>query len=150
VIGPHTSEERLIALAATVRSDPAQWIAQEVVKLSTVPTVQPDGTLASRHVDLRPFAIYGEQIRIVPGGLTRVALEAGSMVVNSSRGGGSKDTWVLADDDDNEATEPALPVPFSPPALPDLRLGSWTGQSQQQQQQQDAAAGPLSPDPGAA
>jgi uncharacterized circularly permuted ATP-grasp superfamily protein len=146
VIGPHTSEERLIALAATVRSDPSQWIAQEVVKLSTVPTVQPDGTLASRHVDLRPFAIYGEQIRIVPGGLTRVALEAGSMVVNSSRGGGSKDTWVLADDDDNEATEPALPVPFAPPALPDLRLGSWTGQSQQQQQQ-DAADGLRSPEP---
>jgi hypothetical protein len=66
------------------------------------------------------------------------------MVVNSSRGGGSKDTWVLADDDENETSEPALPVPFSPPALPDLRLGSWTGQSQQQQQ--DAARGSRPPD----
>jgi uncharacterized circularly permuted ATP-grasp superfamily protein len=137
VIGPHTDEQRLASLAAAVRSDPSQWVAQEMVRLSTVPTVQHDGTLAPRHVDLRPFAIYGEQIRIVPGGLTRVALEAGTMVVNSSRGGGSKDTWVLADDDESVTSEPPIQVPFQPPALPDLRLGSWTGQAQQQQQQHD-------------
>jgi uncharacterized circularly permuted ATP-grasp superfamily protein len=135
VIGPHTDEQRLSSLAQTVRADPSQWIAQELVQLSTVPTVQPDGTLAPRHVDLRPFAIFGEQIRIVPGGLTRVALEAGSMVVNSSRGGGSKDTWVLADDDDLMPPEPTPTPQFQPPSLPDLRLGSWTGQAQQQQQQ---------------
>jgi uncharacterized circularly permuted ATP-grasp superfamily protein len=148
VIGPHASAERLAALATTVRGDPSQWIAQELVRLSTVPTVQSDGSLAARHVDLRPFAIYGEQIRIVPGGLTRVALEAGSMVVNSSRGGGSKDTWVLAEDDDDTPDEPQAPVPFAPPALPDLRLGTWTGQSQQQQQGGDGDAIPHAPDAG--
>ncbi len=65
------------------------------MRLSTVPTVGEDGVLAPRHVDLRPFAVFGERIDIVPGGLTRVALEEGSLIVNSSRGGGSKDTWVL-------------------------------------------------------
>ena len=63
-----------------------------------MPTAGSDGGLAPRHVDLRPFAVFGERIDIVPGGLTRVALEEGSMIVNSSRGGGSKDTWVLEDD----------------------------------------------------
>jgi len=134
VIGPQTEEHRLRALASTVRANPSHWIAQELVQLSTVPTVQPDGSLASRHVDLRPFAIFGEQIRIVPGGLTRVALESGSMVVNSSRGGGSKDTWVLADGEEPALPEPSGGTPFTPPSLPDLRLGSWTGQAQQQQQ----------------
>ena len=97
VIGPATDARRLEELARTVRAEPSQWIAQEVVRLSTVPTVTAGGELVSRHVDLRPFAVFGEQIRIVPGGLTRVALEPGSMIVNSSRGGGSKDTWVLED-----------------------------------------------------
>jgi uncharacterized circularly permuted ATP-grasp superfamily protein len=139
VIGPDTDERRLIELAATVRSEPTHWIAQEVVRLSTVPTVCADGTLAPRHVDLRPFAIFGEEIRIVPGGLTRVALEPGSLIVNSSRGGGSKDTWVLQDDEEPEL-EPALATAFTPPTLPDLRLGSWTGQAQQQQQQRPPPA----------
>jgi uncharacterized circularly permuted ATP-grasp superfamily protein len=134
VIGPAADERRLEELATTVRRDPTQWIAQDVVRLSTVPTVSADGTLAPRHVDLRPFAIFGEEVRIVPGGLTRVALEPGSLIVNSSRGGGSKDTWVLDDEDDYEA-DPVAVASFSPPALPDLRLGSWTGQEQQQQQQ---------------
>src|ERR1019366_6765671 len=116
VIGPDTDERRLIELAATVRSEPTHWIAQEVVRLSTVPTVCADGTLAPRHVDLRPFAIFGEEIRIVPGGLTRVALEPGSLIVNSSRGGGSKDTWVLQDDEEPEL-EPALATAFTPPTL---------------------------------
>ena len=137
VIGPAADERRLLDLAAAVRRDPAHWIAQEVVRLSTVPTVGTDGTLAARHVDLRPFAIVGEEIRIVPGGLTRVALEPGSLIVNSSRGGGSKDTWVLEDDDEVAADAP-VPTDFDPPALPDLRLRSWTGQAQQQQQQQTA------------
>jgi uncharacterized circularly permuted ATP-grasp superfamily protein len=110
VIGPHADEQRLVTLASAVRADPSQWIAQELVQLSTVPTVQGDGSLAPRHVDLRPFAIFGEQIRIVPGGLTRVALEEGSMVVNSSRGGGSKDTWVLAEDGDAAPPEPTGPT----------------------------------------
>ncbi len=140
VIGPTTDERRLSELAATVRSEPSQWIAQEVVRLSTVPTVCADGTLAPRHVDLRPFAIFGEEIRIVPGGLTRVALEPGSLIVNSSRGGGSKDTWVLQDSDEPEG-DPAATTPFEPPALPNLRLASWTGQAQQQQQDRLPPAG---------
>jgi uncharacterized circularly permuted ATP-grasp superfamily protein len=136
VIGPATDDEGLAALARAVRESPAQWIAQEVVQLSTVPTVAADGTLVSRHVDLRPFAIFGEQIRIVPGGLTRVALEPGSMIVNSSRGGGSKDTWVIEDDEDLASPAEPLVSRQRSPALPNLRLASWTGQAQQQQQQQ--------------
>jgi uncharacterized circularly permuted ATP-grasp superfamily protein len=137
-IGPLTSKDELDALADVVRAQPARWIAQEVVKLSTVPTAMADGSLQPRHVDLRPFAVFGEDIRIVPGGLTRVALTEGSMIVNSSRGGGSKDTWVLEDSGepggDDRAEHPA-PQPV-PPVLPDVRYGGWTGQQQQQQQEQ--------------
>jgi circularly permuted ATPgrasp domain protein len=104
------------------------------VRLSTVPTVGADGMLHPRHVDLRPFAVFGERIDIVPGGLTRVALEDGSLIVNSSRGGGSKDTWVLEDGDDADRAGPPI-ADTQPPALPDLRYGAWTGQQQQQQQQ---------------
>jgi carboxylate-amine ligase len=96
VIGPAATPEELAAVRAEVRSAPAGWIAQEVVALSTHPTVI-DGALAPRHVDLRPFVIATGRRRwtVLPGGLTRVALAAGEMVVNSSRGGGGKDTWVL-------------------------------------------------------
>ena len=109
VIGP-AADERAARRARARRcaANPSHWIAQEVVRLSTVPTVAADGSLASRHVDLRPFAIFGEQIRIVPGGLTRVALEPGSLIVNSSRGGGSKDTWVIEDDEDAAGCERAV------------------------------------------
>ncbi len=103
------------------------------MRLSTVPTMGADGALVPRHVDLRPFAVFGERIDIVPGGLTRVALEEGSMIVNSSRGGGSKDTWVLEDGDDADRAGPPI-ADTQPPALPDLRYGAWTGQQQQQQQ----------------
>ena len=104
------------------------------MQLSTCPTASPDGSLAPRHVDLRPFAVFGEDIKIVPGGLTRVALVEGQMIVNSSRGGGSKDTWVLEDgpDSDRADAEGMLAVP---PTMPDLRYaGHWIGQQQQQQQ----------------
>lgn len=135
-IGPHAREEELEQVAAEVRARPEAWIAQEVVRLSTVPTVGPDGMLVPRHVDLRPFAVFGERIDIVPGGLTRVALQEGSMIVNSSRGGGSKDTWVLEDGDDADRAGPPI-ADALPPALPDLRYGdAWTNQQQQQQQQQ--------------
>ncbi len=133
VIGPATDARRLEELARKVRAEPWQWIAQEVVRLSTVPTVTAGGELVSRHVDLRPFAVFGEQIRIVPGGLTRVALEPGSMIVNSSRGGGSKDTWVLEDGEEPAWAPAATAARLRSPSLPDLRLGSWTGQAQQQQ-----------------
>ena len=97
-IGPAASERELAEQAELIRLDPGRWIAQEVVELSSVPTADADGRLAPRRVDLRPFAIFGDEIKIVPGGLTRVALREGSMIVNSSQGGGSKDTWVLEED----------------------------------------------------
>jgi uncharacterized circularly permuted ATP-grasp superfamily protein len=132
-IGPHANAEQRERQALMIEADPARFIAQELVHLSTVPTETGEGHLAPRHVDLRPFAVFGEEIRIVPGGLTRVALREGSMIVNSSQGGGSKDTWVL---DDGSATDPApgtLPA-HRPPRLPDVRYGGWHSQAQQQQQ----------------
>jgi uncharacterized circularly permuted ATP-grasp superfamily protein len=132
-IGPQASAEELRRQAEMIKRDPNQVIAQDLVHLSTAPTVSPDGKLVPRHVDLRPFAVFGEEIRIVPGGLTRVALDEGSMIVNSSRGGGSKDTWVLGDDAASSDSGPARPR--RPPRLPDVRYGGWHGQEQQQQQQ---------------
>ncbi|REH42645.1 putative circularly permuted ATP-grasp superfamily protein [Kutzneria buriramensis] len=96
VFGPDTSAKELNALRRKVRGNPRGWIAQPVVQLSTVPTKIGD-QLSPRHVDLRPFAVNdGNFVFVLPGGLTRVALPEGSLVVNSSQGGGSKDTWVLA------------------------------------------------------
>lgn len=95
LIGPHAAADELREAVATVQADPEGWIAQDIVRLSTHPTVV-DGRLQPRHVDLRPFLFYdGTRTRALPGGLTRVALEEGSMIVNSSRNGGGKDTWVL-------------------------------------------------------
>jgi uncharacterized circularly permuted ATP-grasp superfamily protein len=115
VIGPQASPEVLSALRSTVEADPRGWIAQRPVSLSTSPTLIAD-RLAPRHIDLRPFAVNdGSDVWLLPGGLTRVALPAGTLVVNSSQGGGSKDTWVLA-------REPA-PVPRprpGPRALPEV------------------------------
>ena len=97
VIGPQADAAELGRLRDQLRRDPRGWIAQPVVQLSTVPTLVEDG-LRPRHVDLRPFAVNdGERVWVLPGGLTRVALPAGQLVVNSSQGGGSKDTWVLGD-----------------------------------------------------
>jgi len=79
-----------------IEKHPREYIAQPIVSLSRHPTFCEEG-ISGRHVDLRPFILYGEDIEIVPGGLTRVALREGSLVVNSSQGGGSKDTWVLKD-----------------------------------------------------
>lgn len=136
-IGPSTPADELAALAEVLKAQPEKWIAQEVVKLSTVPTAGVDGGLSARHVDLRPFAVFGETIKIVPGGLTRVAMVPGSMIVNSSRGGGSKDTWVLEEGEDTDRAEPPMAATL-PPALPDLQYGSeWVGQQQQQQQTAD-------------
>jgi uncharacterized circularly permuted ATP-grasp superfamily protein len=134
-IGPTTPADELAGLADVIRAHPQRWIAQELVKLSTVPTAGVDGRLAPRHVDLRPFAVFGEDIKIVPGGLTRVALVEGQMIVNSSRGGGSKDTWVLEDGQDSDRAD-ADGMLAVPPTMPDLRYaGTWVGQQQQQQQQ---------------
>ncbi len=97
VFGPDCDDATLAEVATRLRSDPRGYIAQEVIQLSTHPTFA-QGGLAPRHIDLRPFVLSGPNgIEVVPGGLTRVALREGSLVVNSSQGGGSKDTWVLAD-----------------------------------------------------
>lgn len=97
VFGPSSDDETLAGTTASLRANPRGFIAQEVIQLSTHPTFTDKG-LAPRHIDLRPFVLSGsEGIEVVPGGLTRVALREGSLVVNSSQGGGSKDTWVLAD-----------------------------------------------------
>ena len=97
-IGPSATDEQVERQRRLIEASPARWIAQELVRLSTCPTAMEDGRLAPRHVDLRPFAVFGDDIHIVPGGLTRVALVEGSMIVNSSQGGGSKDTWVLEEE----------------------------------------------------
>lgn len=94
VMGPKATTAELQECAALIRANPRNYIAQPMMTLSTVPTVL-DRQLAPRHVDLRPFILYGDDVFVLPGGLTRVALREGSMVVNSSQGGGSKDTWVL-------------------------------------------------------
>ena len=95
LIGPKADKMTLEAFREKLKRDPRGFIAQPTLALSTVPTLVEEG-LAPRHVDLRPFVLTGrDKIRIVPGGLTRVALKAGSLVVNSSQGGGTKDTWVL-------------------------------------------------------
>ena len=87
---------RLKQMRERILADPRNYIAQPVLALSTAPCFI-DGAIEPRHVDLRPYVLYGDKVTIVPGGLTRVALRKGSLVVNSSQGGGSKDTWVLAD-----------------------------------------------------
>ncbi|MCW2804198.1 MAG: hypothetical protein JWN06_2415 [Propionibacteriaceae bacterium] len=131
VIGPRASLSELEALRRRVIQDPRGWIAQPLVQLSTVPTLI-DDKLAPRHVDLRPFAVNnGEDIWVLPGGLTRVALPEGELVVNSSQGGGSKDTWVLSpplnrpititDPEPEPEPEPAVPlqdVQDQPPPRP--------------------------------
>jgi uncharacterized circularly permuted ATP-grasp superfamily protein len=96
VFGPQASNKELAAISKSIRDDPRGWIAQPMMQLSTVPT-QVGDKLTPRYVDLRPFAVNdGDDVWVLPGGLTRVALVEGSRVVNSSQGGGSKDTWVLA------------------------------------------------------
>lgn len=95
LIGPRATAEELRTCAERLRANPRNYIAQPVLNLSRVPTIV-DDHLEGRHVDLRPYVLFGKEIFVLPGGLTRVALKKGSLVVNSSQGGGSKDTWVLA------------------------------------------------------
>jgi uncharacterized circularly permuted ATP-grasp superfamily protein len=96
LVGPAASSAEVEAFRAKLKERPDNYIAQPTLALSTCPTLA-DAGLAPRHLDLRPFALFGDQVRLVPGGLTRVALKQGSLVVNSSQGGGTKDTWVLTD-----------------------------------------------------
>lgn len=95
LIGPASTKKEQKQFAEQIKKNPRNYIGQPVLSLSRSPTFV-DGTLVGRHVDLRPYVLYGEDISVIPGGLTRVALKKGSLVVNSSQGGGSKDTWVLS------------------------------------------------------
>ncbi len=98
LVGPASTKAEIEAFRAKLIDDPDDFIAQPTLALSTAPTLEPGGGLSPRHVDLRPFVLSSPAgVRVAPGGLTRVALKAGSLVVNSSQGGGTKDTWVLDD-----------------------------------------------------
>jgi uncharacterized circularly permuted ATP-grasp superfamily protein len=88
------TEAELAGAAAAIADDPRNWVAQPIIDLSTTPTLI-DGELVPRHVDLRPFILTGERSFVTAGGLTRVAMREGSLIVNSSQGGGSKDTWIV-------------------------------------------------------
>ncbi len=137
VFGPDASAKELATITKKIRSNPRGWIAQPVMQLSTVPT-QVGSKLVPRHVDLRPFAVNdGNDVWVLPGGLTRVALPEGSLVVNSSQGGGSKDTWVLASRTSaaNRELAAAEVVRSLPRAATDPKSdGAPVGSSSQQQQ----------------
>ena len=136
VIGPQATPAQLDALRVRLREDPRGWIAQPVVQLSTVPTLVGE-SIVPRHVDLRPFAVHdGDDVWVLPGGLTRVALPEGSLVVNSSQGGGSKDTWVLAGERVGAITRAPEPATEPKGALPAVESAVDVEMRQQQQQQQ--------------
>ena len=96
LVGPHSTAQQREEFRQRIQADPRNYIAQPALRLSRAPCFI-DGSIESRHVDLRPYVLFGDRVTIVPGGLTRVALTRGSLVVNSSQGGGSKDTWVLTE-----------------------------------------------------
>jgi uncharacterized circularly permuted ATP-grasp superfamily protein len=156
LIGPQAGDEELAVARAAVEADPRSWIAQELVPLSTAPT-SADNRLVPRHLDLRPFAVNdGQQVWVMPGGLTRVALREGGLVVNSSQGGGSKDTWVtLADRPAPRivtaaaaaaaAAAGAAGVPVGRRLEPGPGLEDHSRAQQQQQQQAQEAGGRVPP-----
>jgi uncharacterized circularly permuted ATP-grasp superfamily protein len=96
LVGPAASRAEIEAFRVRIQAEPERYIAQPTLALSACPTFVEAG-IAPRHIDLRPYVLSGKEVRMAPGGLTRVALKAGSLVVNSSQGGGTKDTWVLED-----------------------------------------------------
>ncbi|MBN2714939.1 MAG: circularly permuted type 2 ATP-grasp protein [Deltaproteobacteria bacterium] len=100
LVGPKATKDEVEAFRQTLLDNPANYISQPTLKLSTVPTFDESGEIVGRHVDLRPFAIHGaKDVHVIAGGLTRVALKSGSLVVNSSQGGGTKDTWIVDNTD---------------------------------------------------
>jgi len=105
LIGPHSTAGDREKFAELIQRDPRNYIAQPTLALSRVPTLITDH-FEGRHVDLRPYILYGKEIYVLPGGLTRVALRKGSLVVNSSQGGGSKDSWVLTEDGQTDGVRP--------------------------------------------
>ncbi|MDR2723418.1 MAG: circularly permuted type 2 ATP-grasp protein [Cellulomonadaceae bacterium] len=149
LIGPAATRDEINHMRGILRADPRGWIAQPVVQLSTSPTFI-DGKLRPRHVDLRPFAVHdGDDVWVLPGGLTRVALPEGQLIVNSSQGGGSKDTWVLegrkrkfGEGEDGPAIPAGTardPLWASVAGVPLSIHPSDVGGGQQQQQQQQGA-----------
>ncbi|KZC94162.1 circularly permuted type 2 ATP-grasp protein [Clavibacter tessellarius] len=163
VVGPAASAGELAELRARLLKDPRGWIAQPVVQLSTIPTLVEDG-MRPRHADLRPFAVNdGRDIWVLPGGLTRVALPEGQLVVNSSQGGGSKDTWVVGDSGfptatrersvqtlvaDQAAVTTSIPIVDGDKA-PDQSPHDAPRNRDQHEQQQQAAAAPAAAAPAA-
>lgn len=107
MIGPHATDKERAKFARRIQGSPRNYIAQPTLALSRMPVMQADGAMEGRHIDLRPFTLCGKETYVLPGGLTRVALKKGSLVVNSSQGGGSKDTWVI--DDRCPLTLPPIP-----------------------------------------
>lgn len=145
VMGPDASEEELVSVRQAIESDPRGWIAQPVVVFSTCPTVVDDGAIEPRHVDLRPFAVNdGSSVYVLPGGLSRVALPKDSLVVNSSQGGGSKDTWVLDEEGPRVIAPPAVPravvIDTDAPARHDAPNMHEDRLIQQERQQQQGSA----------
>ena len=100
LVGPHATQEQRDEFAQKIQASPRNYIAQPTLCLSRVPAIL-DNNFEGCHVDLRPYILYGKQIFVNPGGLTRVALRRGSLVVNSSQGGGTKDTWVVCQKEGN-------------------------------------------------
>jgi uncharacterized circularly permuted ATP-grasp superfamily protein len=156
VMGPTATDEQLAAVRQAIVSRPRDWIAQPIVRLSSAPTLV-DGQLVPRHIDLRPFAVNdGKTVWVLPGGLTRVALNEGGLVVNSSQGGGSKDTWVLTSRRHRERTAdpadvadgadddllPPIATPLAGARRPAVSPERGPGYSDQQQQQQQQQGGP--------
>jgi uncharacterized circularly permuted ATP-grasp superfamily protein len=155
VVGPAASKKELEELRVRLLADPRGWIAQPVVQLSTIPTLVDDG-MRPRHADLRPFAVNdGKDVWVLPGGLTRVALPEGELVVNSSQGGGSKDTWVVGHEPihvarhniqelvaDQASATSSIPIIGADHTQDHSPLdGPRSDQDQQQQQAHDAGSG---------
>jgi uncharacterized circularly permuted ATP-grasp superfamily protein len=111
LVGPASTADEIERFAQALKADPGNYIAQPTLSLSTCPTFVEEG-IAPRHIDLRPFVLVGREVRMVAGGLTRVALRKGSLVVNSSQGGGTKDTWVV--DDTGSTREPEAGLALEP------------------------------------
>ena len=100
LVGPHSTKKEQAKFAQLIRENPRNYIAQPTLSLSTAPTLINKGLIEPRHLDLRPFILQADKTYVTTGGLTRVAMKKGSLVVNSSQGGGSKDTWIV-DTEDN-------------------------------------------------
>jgi len=139
VIGPRATDEELANVRAEMRANPRGWMAQRPIALSTSPVLIGE-KLAPRHIDLRPFAVNdGSNVWVLPGGLTRVALREGELKVNSSQGGGSKDTWVLdrgrpaeSADDAVEKLTLLMPAELSAPDVDVVAVSRQVGPEQQQ------------------